>query len=157
MDWFLLALATIILWGVTDILYRASLDPSDPISHHKSFIWIGIIMALAGCIMSTWTDTLFNSFKLVIEEGLYLVPLCLIYAAAIFVGLLGKKHLPASVVSPLGNIGGALAGIIIYYYYLLTGYIDPSYEVEILDFVATGIVIFAVIFLGFLLSGVTLL
>lgn len=148
MAWFLLTMATIVLWGVTDILYRASLDRNDPLSHHKNFIWIGIIMALAGCIMASWSDTLFDSIKLVVEEGLYLVPLCFIYAIAIFFGLLGKKHLPASIISPLENIGGALVGIILYYYFLLTGYIDPSYTIEVLDFIATGIIIVAVIVLG---------
>jgi drug/metabolite transporter (DMT)-like permease len=79
---------------------------------------------------------------------LYLIPLALIYAAALLFGLLGKKYLAASVVSALGNIGGALVAIIIYYYYLLTGYILPSYEFGVIDFIATFSIIIGVILIG---------
>ena len=44
MDWFILILACIILWGIADILYKVSLDYNDHLSHYKSFVWIGIIM-----------------------------------------------------------------------------------------------------------------
>ena len=116
MNWFLFTVACIILWSITDILYKASSPQNDPLSHYKTFVWIGIVMALAGCIMSTWSDTLLDSFRIVKNNLLYLVPLGIIYAAALLFGLLGKKHLAASVVSALENIGGALVAIIIYYY-----------------------------------------
>lgn len=148
MNWFLLTVACVILWSVTDILYKASSPQNDPLSHYKTFVWIGIVMALAGCIMSTWSDTLLDSIKTVMGDILYLIPLGLIYAAALFFGLLGKKHLAASVVSSLENIGGALVAIIIYYYYLLTGYILPSYEFGVLDFIATASIIIGVILIG---------
>ena len=148
MNWFLFTLACVILWSITDILYKASSPQNDPLSHYKTFVWIGIVMALAGGIMSTWSDTLLESIKIVKEDLLYLVPLGLIYAAALFFGLLGKKHLAASVVSSLENIGGALVAIIIYYYYLLTGYILPSYEYGVIDFIATVSIIIGVILLG---------
>lgn len=148
MNWFLLTLACVILWSVTDILYKASSPQNDPLSHYKTFVWIGIVMALAGGIMSTWSDTLLDSIKVVKDNLLYLVPLGLIYAAALFFGLLGKKHLAASVVSSLENIGGALVAIIIYYYYLLTGYVLPSYDFGVIDFIATVFIIIGVILLG---------
>ena len=148
MNWFLLTVACVVLWSVTDILYKASSPQNDPLSHYKTFVWIGIVMALAGCIMSTWSDTLLDSIKTVMGDILYLIPFCLIYAAALLFGLLGKKHLAASVVSSLENTGGALVAIIIYYYYLLTGYILPSYEFGVIDFIATLSIIIGVILIG---------
>ena len=53
---------------------------------------LNIVMALAGCIVSTWSDTLLDSVKLVKDTILYLVPLCLVYAIALFSGLLGKPY-----------------------------------------------------------------
>jgi drug/metabolite transporter (DMT)-like permease len=82
------------------------------------------------------------------NDVLYLVPLCLVYAGALLLGLLGKKHLPASVVSPLENVNGALTAIIIYYYYLLTGYIHPSYRLGVMDVIATVSIIIGVILVG---------
>ena len=148
MNWFLLMVSCVILWSVTDLLYKASSPQNDPLSHYKTFVWIGIVMALSGGIMSTWSDTLLDSIKIVKDNLLYLIPLGLIYAAAMFFGLLGKKHLAVSVVSSLENIGGALVAIIIYYYYLLTGYILPSYEFGVIDFIATASIIIGVILIG---------
>ena len=96
MNWFLLILGCIILWSVTDILYKVSSPHDDPLSHYKTFVWIGIVMAIAGGIMSTWSDTLLDSIKMVKDNVLYLVPLCLVYAVALFFGLMGKKYLAAS-------------------------------------------------------------
>ena len=148
MNWFLLTVACIILWSVTDVLYKASSPQNDPLSHYKTFVWVGIVMALAGGIMSTWSDTLLNSIKIVKDDLLYLIPLGLVYAAALFFGLLGKKHLAASVVSSLENIGGALVAVIIYYYYLLTGYILPEYQFGVIDFIATFSIVIGVILIG---------
>jgi drug/metabolite transporter (DMT)-like permease len=82
------------------------------------------------------------------DDVIYLVPLCLVYAVAWFFGLLGNKHLDASMVSTLENIDGALVAIIIYYYYLLTGYMDSSYTIKALDVIATVLIIIGVILLG---------
>ena len=148
MNRFLLTVACIILWSVTDVLYKASSPQNDPLSHYKTFVWVGIVMALAGCIMSTWSNTLLDSIKIVKDDLLYLIPLGLVYAAALFFGLLGKKHLAASVVSSLENIGGALVAVIIYYYYLLTGYILPEYRFGVVDFIATLSIIIGIILIG---------
>ena len=148
MTWFLLTLACIILWGITDLLYRAASDQDDPLSHYKIFIWIGIVMAVAGCIMSTWSDTLPDTINMVKGDVLYLVPLCLVYAAALFFGLLGKKYLYASVISPLENIDGAMGILIIYFYYLLTGYIHPDYTFGAMDLIAAVSIIAGVVILG---------
>ena len=148
MNWFILTLACIILWSVTDILYKASFYKDDPLSYYKSFVWVGLVMALAGFIMSTWSDTLLDSIKIIKNDVFYLVPLCLVYAIAWFFGLLGNKHLDASVVSTVENVDGALVAIIVYYYYLLTGYIHHSYTIGVVDVIATVFIIIGVILIG---------
>ena len=148
MNWFILTLACIILWSVTDILYKASFHKNDPLACYKSFVWVGLVMALAGFIMSSWSDTLPDSIKMIRDDVLYLIPLCLVYAVAWFFGLLGNKHLGASMVSTIENIDGALVAIIIYYYYLLTGYVHPSYEIGVAEVIATVSVIIGIVLLG---------
>ena len=148
MNWFLLVMGCIVLWSVTDILYKATSPQNDSLSHYKTFIWVGIVMAIAGGIMCTWSDTIVDSIKKVKDDLLYLIPLGLVYGAALLFGLLGKKHLPASIISALENTGGALVAIIIYYYYLLTGYILPSYEFGVIDIIAILSIIVGVILIG---------
>ena len=148
MYWFILILACIILWGVTDVLYKASFYKNDPLACYKSFVWVGLVMALAGVIMSNWSDTLLDSVKMLKGDVIYLIPLCIVYAIAWLFGILGNKHLEASVASTVENIDGALVTIIVYYYFLLTGYIHPSYTIGAMDVIATLAVIIGVILLG---------
>ena len=147
MPWLLLTLSCIILWGTTDILYKKSSDYNDPLSHFKTFVWIGIIMAPAGGIMALCSDTLLESIMMV-KDNLYLIPLCIFYAIALFFGLLGKKHLDASVVSPLENIDGAMAAIILYFFFLFTDRSHITNSIGILEIAATVAIIVGVVLLG---------
>ena len=147
MPWLLLTLSCIILWGATDILYKKSSDYNDPLSHFKTFVWIGIIMAPAGGIMAICSDTLLESIMM-IKDNLYLSPLCVFYARALFFGLLGKKHLDASVVSPLENIDGAIAAIILYIFFLFTDSTHLTDRVGVMDIIGTVTIVVGVVSIG---------
>lgn len=147
MPWLLLTLSCIILWGITDILLKKSLDYSDPLSQFKTFIWMGLVMALAGAIMAICSDTLPDSIRMV-SDNLYLIPLCIFYVIALFFGLLGTKNLEASVVSPLENIDGAIAAIILYFFFLFTDSTNLTNKVGVVDIIGTVAIVVGVVFLG---------
>ena len=147
MTWLLLTLSCIILWGITDILLKKSLDYSDSLSQYKTFVWIGIVMAPAGVIMAICSDTLLDSIMMV-KDNLYLIPLCVFYAIALFFGLLGAKHLDASVVSPLENIDGAMAAIILYFFFLFTGRSHITDKIGLVQLVGTVAIVVGVVLLG---------
>ena len=147
MPWLLLTLSSIILWGITDILNKKSLDFNDPLSQYKAFVWIGMVMGFAGAIMAICSDTLRDSIMMV-KDNLYLIPLCIFYALALFFGLLGAKHLDASVVSPLENIDGAITAIILYMFFFLTGRSHVTDSIGIMDIIGTVAITTGVIFLG---------
>ena len=147
MVWFILTMSSIILWGITDILLKKSLNHSDPLSHFKTLIWIGLVMALAGCIAALCSDTLSESFVMLADE-LYLIPLCALYVIAMFFGLLGAKHLDASVVSPLENIDGAIAAIILYIFFLATDRSSIIESVSVMDLIGALAITVGIIFLG---------
>ena len=147
MTWLLLTLSCIILWGITDILLKKSLDYSDSLSQYKTFVWIGILMAPAGVIMAICSDTLLDSIMMV-KDNLYLIPLCVFYAIALFFGLLGAKHLDASVVSPLENIDGAMAAIILYFFFLFTGRSHITDKIGLVQLVGTVAIVVGVVLLG---------
>ena len=140
-------LSCIILWGVTDILYKKSLDYSDSLSQYKIFVWIGIVMAPVGVIMAICSETLLDSIMMV-KDNLYLIPLCVFYAIALFFGLLGIKHLEASVVSPLENIDGAIAAIILYFFFMFTGSSRIIGGIGVMDIIATLSIVAGVVLLG---------
>ena len=147
MTWLLLTLSCIILWGITDILLKKSLDYSVSLSQYKTFVWIGIVMAPAGVIMAICSDTLLDSIMMV-KDNLYLIPLCVFYAMALFFGLLGAKHLDASVVSPLENIDGAMAAIILYFFFLFTGRSHITDKIGLVQLVGTVAIVVGVVLLG---------
>ena len=147
MNWLLLTLSSIILWGFTDILLKKSLDYSDPLSQFKTFIWMGLVMAAAGCVAALCSDTLPDSVRMLSDE-LYLIPLCALYVVAMFFGLLGAKHLDASVVSPLENIDGAIAAIILYLFFLLTNRGHVTDSVSAMDMIGAAAITVGIILLG---------
>ena len=147
MPWLLLTLSCIILWGITDILLKKSLDYSDPLSQFKTFIWIGLVMTSAGVIMGICSDTLPDSIRMV-GDNLYLIPLCIFYVIALFFGLLGTKNLEASVVSPLENIDGAIAAIILYIFFLFTDSRHLTDKIGIVNIIGTVAIVSGVVLLG---------
>ena len=147
MSWFLITLSCILLWGITDILYKKSSEYSDPLSHFKTYVWIGIVMALVGSIVALSSDTLSDSL-VVVSDNLYLLPLCVFYAIALFFGLLGVKHLDASVASPLENIDGAMAAIMLYIFFLFTGRSHVTASISTAEIIGTAAIVIGVVLLG---------
>ena len=147
MIWLILTLSCIVFWGVTDILLKKSLDSSDPLSQYKTFIWIGIVSAPVCVVMAVCSDTLLDSVRIVANNP-YIIPINLFYVVAMYFGLLGAKHLDASVVSPLENIDGAMTAIILYFFFLLTGKSHVTESIGIVDIIGTVMITFGVILLG---------
>ena len=147
MTWFILTMSCIILWGVTDILLKKSLTFSDPLSQFKTFIWIGLIAVPVCAVMAICSETLPHSIK-ILAHNPYLIPVNIFYVVAMFFGLLGAKHLDASVVSPLENIDGAITAIVLYFFFLLTGRNQVTDSIGIVDIVGTVTITVGVILLG---------
>ena len=147
MPWLLLTLSAIILWGATDILLKKSLQCSDSLSHFKTFVWIGLIAALSCGVAALCSDTLLDSIRM-LADNLYLIPVTVFYVVAMFFGLLGAKHLDASVVSPLENIDGAITAIILYMFFFLTGRSHVIDSIGIMDIIGAVAITTGVIFLG---------
>ena len=93
-------------------------------------------MTLTGVVMAFCSTTLPESIKMV-GDNLYLIPLCIFYVIALFFGILGAKHLEASVLSPLENIDGAIAAIILYIFFLFIDSTHLTDKVGIMDIIGT--------------------
>lgn len=147
MKWLILTFACIILYGFTDILLKKSLDYYDPLSQYKTFIWIGLVALPASVIMAICSDTLPDSIRIVAQNP-YIIPVNIFYVVASFFGLMGAKHLDASVVSPLENIDGAITAILLYMFFALTGRSHVIDSIGIVDIIGTVAITMGVILLG---------
>ena len=147
MIWLILTLSCIIFWGLTDILLKKSLNYSDPLSQYKTFIWIGLVAAPVSVIMAFCSDTLPDSVRIVANNP-YIIPVNIFYVVAMFFGLLGAKHLDASVVSPLENIDGAITAIILYLFFLFADRSHVTNSISIVDIVGMVAITVGVVLLG---------
>lgn len=147
MIWLILTLSSIIMWGLTDILLKKSLNYSDPLCQFKTFVWIGLVSTPATVIMALCSETLPDSIR-ILASNLYLIPVNIFYVLAMFFGLMGAKHLEASVVSPLENIDGAITAIILYFFFLFTGRSNVTDSIGVVDIIGTVAITVGVILLG---------
>ena len=147
MTWLILTLASIIFWGVTDILLKKSLNYTDSLSQYKTFIWIGLESAPVSVVMAIFSDSLSDSVR-IIADNPYIIPINAFYVIAMFFGLLGAKHLDASVVSPLENIDGAITAIILYLFFFLSGHNHVTESVGVVDVMGTVAITVGVVLLG---------
>lgn len=147
MLWLYMTITCILVWGVNDILYKKSLPQNDSLAHFKGLIWNGIVMGIAGIIMIFFSDTFVSSVKS-LKENWYLIPVAILYPLALFFGLKGKQQLEVSVVSPIENIDGAMAAIILYVFFVFTGNSAATKNISILDIIATISIVIAVVSLG---------
>ena len=147
MIWLIFTLASVILWGLTDIFLKKSLNYSDPLSQYKTFIWIGLVTVPVCVIMAICSDTLLDSIRIVLRNP-YIIPVNIFYVVATFFGLLGAKYLDASVVSPLENIDGAMAAIILYFFFLFTGRSHITDSIGVVEMIATLSIVVGVVLLG---------
>ena len=147
MVWLILVLACVILWGVTDIFLKKSLNYNDPLAQYKTFVWIGLVSFPVCIIMAACSDTLPDSIR-IIANNPYLIPVNIFYVVAMFFGLLGAKHLDASVVSPLENIDGAITAIILYLFFLFTDRNHITDSVGMMDIIGMVVITIGVILLG---------
>lgn len=146
-QWLIFTVLCIIVWGTTDVLYKKSLPQNDPITHYKSLIWNGIVMAVVGTVMIFFSDT-FTASLASLSDNLYLIPVAMLYPIALFFGLKGKQQLDISVVSPLENIDGAMAAIMLYVYFILTGNSDIANNMSYLDLAGTVLIVIGIVALG---------
>ena len=126
---------------------KKSLDYSDSLSQYKTFIWIGLVAALSGTVAALSSDTLPDSIRM-LGDNLYLIPVTVLYVGAMFFGLLGAKHLDASVVSPLENIDGAIAAIFLYLFFLFTGRSHVTDSIGVVDIIGTVAITVGVVLIG---------
>ena len=123
MTWFILVLLCILCWSTTDLLYKKGSTPEDKLSHLKFLVWLGLILGGLSVLLLPLSESKLSVFGLLYKYREYM-PFALAYVLALMCGIIGTRYLSVSVVSPLENIDGAIAGVILFVYFAVTGSID---------------------------------
>lgn len=148
MLWLILSVVCMFSWGLTDILYKKGSPREDTLSCYKFMVWQGMIMGTLAIVLFPMSESGFHLLDRVRENAVYiLVPLS--YPIAVTVGLNGKRYLDISVASPLENIDGAIAPILMLGFFLITGTIDSVGQMaSALDILGILLVLISVILIG---------
>lgn len=148
MLWLILSVLCMFGWGLTDILYKKGSPREDTLSCYKFMVWLGIIMGTVAIVLFPMSESGTHLPARVCENIMYiLVPLS--YPIAVMVGLNGKRYLEISVASPLENIDGAIAPILMVAFFLITGTIDSIGDMaSVLDILGIVLVLISVVLIG---------
>ncbi len=148
MMWLVLSVICMLSWGLTDILYKKGSRRDDPLSCFKFMVWLGIIMGLMIFVLLPDSESGPHFFEMVLDHIL-LMPIPLAYPIAVMAGLNGKRYLDISVASPLENIDGAIAPIVMLVFFLATGTIKSIQSmVTPLDLIGVLLVLSSVVLIG---------
>ena len=148
MMWLIWAVLCMVSWGLTDILYKKGSPREDTLSCFKFLVWQGIIMGLLAIILLPSSESGADLPVMLFQNPFYiLIPLT--YPIAVMVGLNGKRYLDISVASPLENVDGAVAPVIMLAYFLIDGTIKSIQNmVSGLDIIGIILVISSVVLIG---------
>ena len=148
MLWLVLVLLFMVIWGLTDIFYKKGSPREDALSCYKFMVWQGIIMGILMLVLLPMSESGMGLLTWVFGNVLYiLVPLT--YPIAVMVGLNGKRYLDISVASPLENIDGAIAPILMLIFFLATGTIKNIGDLASgLDILGIILVVISVMLIG---------
>ena len=138
----------ILCWSTTDLFYKKGSELTDKLSHLKIMVWLGIIMAIAAVLLLPLSEMQMSPIGLIIYYREY-IPMAALYVAALMCGTVGARYLDASVASPLENVDGAVAAVILLVYFAATGRLGEGarvtpWNVSSIFFVTVGVILLGV-------------
>ena len=133
----------ILCWSTTDLFYKKGSELTDKLSNLKIMVWLGIIMAIAAVLLLPLSEMQMSLIGLIIYYREY-IPMAVLYVAALMCGTVGARYLDVSVASPLENVDGAVAAVILLVYFAATGRLDEGeritpWNVSSIFFVTAGV------------------
>ena len=148
MKWFGLTLLCILCWSATDLFYKKGSELTDKLSHLKIMVWLGVIMAVAAVLLTPLSELQMSPIGLIVYYREY-IPMAVLYVAALMCGVIGTRYLDASVVSPLENVDGAVAAVILLVYFAATGRLGEGtgitpWNISSIVFVSAGVILLGV-------------
>ena len=106
--WLLMAILTLILWGVADLFYKKSNDEGEKYSHLKTGMMVGFVMGIHAIIYMLVKHLNFDFLAL-----LKYLPVSLCYIVSMIIGYKGLKYINLSISSPIQNSSGIITSILL--------------------------------------------
>lgn len=106
--WFWFSLIALICWSGSDLFSKIGcMKKSDPLSHFKMVMAVGIVMGLHAAY-----EIFIGGVEINLCIILTYLPVSLLYILSMAIGYLGLRYIELSISSPICNSSGALTSII---------------------------------------------
>lgn len=150
MSWFIFAMVSMLGWGFADLFYKKGTDDSDPQSHLKIAVWVGIVMGVCSLILIPFSETLSSGMSIgqILSAAWRYAPASLSYIISMVIGYAGLRYLELSIVSPVQNASGALSSICMIIWFVLRGQQEELGSFSMLDIAGTVLIVIGVIALA---------
>ena len=126
--WTIYVLLTILLWGVTDVLYKKGANKDDRYMPYKFSITIGLIFFIIAVCYLAIREEPFSIW----ESAVRFWPVTLfgiVYSIVNTITFQGFMYNEASIVAPIENIANGSYVILLVLFYVLIGRVDSVWDV----------------------------
>jgi drug/metabolite transporter (DMT)-like permease len=106
--WLIMAIVTLLLWGIADLFYKKGNNEKDKYSHLKTGMLVGLVMGIHAIIYMIVKHLSFDLMAM-----LKYLPVSLCYIISMVLGYKGLKYINLSVSSPIQNSSGIITSILL--------------------------------------------
>ena len=106
--WLIMAIVTLLLWGIADLFYKKGNDEKEEYSHLKTGMLVGLVMGIHAIIYMIAKNLSFDFIAM-----LKYLPVSLCYIVSMVLGYKGLKYINLSVSSPIQNSSGIITSILL--------------------------------------------
>lgn len=135
--WFVFALATTFLWGLAELFYKKGAVEREKYSHLKICVMVGLVMGIHAVFTLLTED-----FTYSLNYLLTYLPVSACYILSMAFSFFGMRFIEESISDPIENTSGAMCALMCM---LVLG--D---QIDLLKWVAIGIITVGVVGIGFL-------
>ena len=113
--WFLFSLVALLGWGFADLFYKKGTDETDPHSHLKIAVWVGLVMGVCSLFLIPFAEHPIDPVNFI-----RYAPASACYILSMVIGYAGMRYLELSILSPVQNSSGAFSAVMMTVFFLLT-------------------------------------
>lgn len=106
--WLLMAILTLMLWGIADLFYKKGNKEEEKYSHLKTGMIVGFVMGLHATIYMIVEHISFDFIAM-----LKYLPVSLCYIVSMVIGYKGLKYINLSISSPIQNSSGLITSLLL--------------------------------------------
>ena len=120
MIWIMMTVASVMLWGLADMISKKGTELEDPYSHIRFVICTGVVMLVFLPFFRAFSESGDSTLKLLADYPAFFL-ITLAYAISLLFSFFSFRHIEASVSSPLCNTSAAMIVLMLLGYYLISG------------------------------------